>query len=81
MLQENLQRLKEKAPLVNCITNPVTMNDCANLLLACGASPIMADDPEEAVYITRLSAALALNLGTLSRRRVSAMECRDTFRR
>ena len=60
-------------PLIHCITNFVTANDVANLLLACGASPIMADDPEESAYITALSAGLVLNLGTLSRRRVPAM--------
>ena len=44
LLVEELQR---KRPLVHCITNYVTANDCANILLAIGASPIMADDPEE----------------------------------
>ena len=72
-LSEYLSRVRRQAPVIHAISNYVTANDVANLLLACGASPIMADDPEEAVYITRLSAALALNLGTLSRRRVSAM--------
>ena len=72
-LGEYLSRVRQQAPVIHAISNYVTANDVANLLLACGASPIMADDPEEAVYITRLSAALALNLGTLSRRRVSAM--------
>lgn len=72
-LSEYLSRVRRQAPVIHAISNYVTANDVANLLLACGASPIMADDPEEAVYITRLSAALALNLGTLSRRRVPAM--------
>lgn len=72
-LGEYLSRVRQQAPVIHAISNYVTANDVANLLLACGASPIMADDPEEAVYITRLSAALALNLGTLSRRRVPAM--------
>ena len=72
-LSEYLSRVRRQAPVIHAISNYVTANDVANVLLACGASPIMADDPEEAVYITRLSAALALNLGTLSRRRVSAM--------
>ena len=72
-LGDYLSRVRQQAPVIHAISNYVTANDVANLLLACGASPIMADDPEEAVYITRLSAALALNLGTLSRRRVLAM--------
>ena len=38
-----LDRVRERRPLIHCITNYVTANDVANLLLACGASPIMAD--------------------------------------
>ena len=40
-----LENLHQKSPLIHNITNYVTANDCANILLACGASPIMADDP------------------------------------
>lgn len=46
-LEECLQAVRKKAPLIHCITNYVTVNDCANLLLAAGASPIMADEEEE----------------------------------
>ena len=73
MLAETLARVRESAPLVHCITNYVTVNDCANVLLACGASPIMADDPGEAEEITSLAAGLVLNLGTLDQRKLSAM--------
>ena len=55
-----LNNLKTVAPLVHCITNYVTINDCANILLACGASPIMADDPDESAEITSLAKALLL---------------------
>ena len=72
-LSEYLSRVRRQAPVIHAISNYVTANDVANVLLACGASPIMADDPEESAYITALSAGLVLNLGTLSRRRVSAM--------
>ena len=58
---------------MHCITNYVTANDCANLLLACGASPIMADDPEEAEEITAGCASLVLNLGTPNPRKLEAM--------
>lgn len=68
-----LERVKEKAPLVHCITNYVTVNDCANLLLACGASPIMADEPEEAEEITAICGGLTLNIGTLNRHTIPAM--------
>lgn len=66
-------RLRETRPLVHCITNYVTANDCANLLLACGALPMMADDPEEAEEATALSRGLCLNLGTLHSRTIPAM--------
>lgn len=72
-LSEYLSRVRQQAPVIHAISNYVTANDVANLLLACGASPIMADDPEESAYITALAAGLVLNLGTLSRRRVPAM--------
>lgn len=73
MLAEQLACVRRKAPLVHSITNYVTANDCANILLACGASPIMADDPGEAEEITSLAAGLVLNLGTLDQRKLSAM--------
>lgn len=65
--------LREKSPLVHCITNYVTAGDTANMLLAAGASPIMADDPAETAEITARADALVLNMGTLSERHVSAM--------
>ena len=43
-----LQALRRRRPLVHCVSNQVSANDCANLLLALGASPIMARAPEEA---------------------------------
>lgn len=74
MLGELLEAVRRQGPLVHAITNYVTANDCANVLLACGASPIMADDPAEAEEVTALCAALTLNLGTLSQDRAHAME-------
>ena len=68
-----LERVRATSPMVHSITNYVTANDCANLLLACGASPIMADDAQEAAEITARCAALNINLGTLSGRRAEAM--------
>ena len=68
-----LQNLRDRRPLVHAITNYVTANDCANLLLACGASPIMADEPDEAPEITAHAAGLVLNLGTLHRTTIPAL--------
>lgn len=68
-----LDRVRQNAPLVHNITNYVTANDVANLLLACGARPVMADDPREAGEIAAHAAALHLNLGTFSPARYEAM--------
>lgn len=73
MLSGLMGAIRAQMPLVHCITNYVTANDCANLLLACGASPIMADDPDECREVTRMCRALVLNLGTPSPRRTEAM--------
>lgn len=62
-----------KSPLIHNITNYVTVNDVANILLAAGASPIMADELEEAADITAICNALCLNIGTLNSRTIPAM--------
>ena len=46
MLKECLDQVRKKAPVVHNITNYVTVNDVANVILACGGSPIMSDEPE-----------------------------------
>lgn len=58
------QKVRETQPLVHTISNLVSANDCANLLLAVGASPIMASAIQEMEDITRISQATVLNLGT-----------------
>ena len=67
------QAVQDRPPLVHCITNPVTANDCANLILAAGGSPVMADNPREAAQITARSQCLVLNLGTLQDTAFQAM--------
>ena len=73
MLSPFLERVRTRSPLIHNITNYVTANDCANLLLACGASPIMADDPQEVAEITAGCDGLVLNLGTLHTHTIPAM--------
>lgn len=73
MFREMLANVREKSPLIHNITNYVTANDCANILLAVGASPIMADDAQEVWDITGICAGLNLNLGTLNSRTVQSM--------
>lgn len=68
-----LDEVRNKKPLVHNITNYVTVNDCANILLALGASPIMADDIKEAADITKISSALVINIGTLNERTIESM--------
>ena len=65
-VSEALDNVRKVNPLVHSITNYVTVNDCANILLAIGASPIMADDINECADITKLSKALVINIGTLN---------------
>lgn len=69
MLSDSVIR---KNPLVHCISNIVSANDCANLLLAVGASPIMAQAPEEMAEIAAMADALVLNTGTPSREKLEA---------
>ena len=73
MLSEILERNRRASPLVHCISNYVTANDCVNLLLASGASAIMADDADEVEEITAMCQALVINLGTPNPRRLEAM--------
>ncbi|MEA4992440.1 MAG: hydroxyethylthiazole kinase [Oscillibacter sp.] len=73
MMRELLENVRRQAPLIHNITNYVTVNDCANILLACGASPIMADDLEEAEEITSICGGLNINIGTLNQRTIPAM--------
>ena len=73
MSSEYLEKVRRMRPVVHTITNYVTANDCANLLLAAGASPIMADAPEETAQIAAMADALVLNLGTLSASKREAM--------
>ena len=68
-----VEQIRTAAPLVHCITNYVTVNDVANVLLAVGARPIMADECTEAAEITALCAGLCLNIGTLNTRTIPGM--------
>lgn len=73
MFNKVFQNLQEGMSIVHCITNYVTVNDVANIILASGASPIMADDVDEVSDITSICNALALNIGTLNTRTIESM--------
>lgn len=72
-ISDSLLTLKEKKPLVHHITNYVTVNDCANITLAIGASPVMADDIGEVAEMVSFASALVLNIGTLNSRNIESM--------
>lgn len=69
-----IKNVKEKCPLTHCITNFVTVNDCANAVLAIGASPIMAEELDEVEEIVNISDALVINIGTLKHPQIEAMK-------
>jgi len=68
-----LNKVRESKPLVHHITNYVTVNDCANITLAIGASPVMADAVGEAADIAAIAKAVVLNIGTLNERSIPSM--------
>jgi hydroxyethylthiazole kinase len=76
---EILERIRNARPVVHSITNYVVMNSTANVLLAMGASPIMAHAPEEMEDISRISSALVVNIGTLSKPWIEAMHLACRF--
>ena len=73
VLKTMLENVRAKTPLVHNITNYVTVNDVANILLACGGSPIMSDEPEDVADITSICGGLNLNIGTLNQRSIEGM--------
>jgi hydroxyethylthiazole kinase len=72
-LPENLQAIRDRAPLIHNITNLVVTNLTANALLALGASPAMVESTDEVAELARIADALVVNLGTMSSDRAAAM--------
>lgn len=68
-----LKNVKDQTPLTHCITNTVTVNDCANAALAVGGSPIMADDAEEVAEVVDIANVLVINIGKLSHGQIEAI--------
>ena len=70
---DNIIRIVHKRkPLIHSITNYVSMNDCANILLACGGAAIMAEDALEVRQITAICDGLNLNIGMLNENKLEA---------
>ena len=74
MLGNYLDEVRKKAPLIHNITNYVTINDVANMVLACGASPIMSDEPTDIEEITSICQGLNINMGMLNPRKIESMQ-------
>lgn len=70
---ENLQKIRETQPLIHNITNFVVMNYTANVLLAMGASPVMAHAENEVEEMVAFAGSLVLNIGTLTDSWVDSM--------
>lgn len=73
MFSKILSNVRENCPLIHNITNYVTVNDVANVLLACGGSPIMSDDSDEVEEITSICGGLNINIGTLNKNTIPSM--------
>lgn len=65
-----MKDLRERSPRVHCITNYVTAGDVANMVLAAGGSPVMAQGLHEVEDVTSICSSLVLNLGTLEERTI-----------
>jgi hydroxyethylthiazole kinase len=72
-LGDSLSLLRARRPLIHNITNFVVMNWTANVLLALGASPVMAHAPEEVEDFAAMAGALVVNIGTLDAAFIEAM--------
>ena len=73
VLKTMLENVRAKSPLVHNITNYVTVNDVANVLLAAGGSPIMSDDANDVEDITSICGGLNINIGTLNKNTIPSM--------
>lgn len=63
-ISEIVGAVRSQSPLVHCITNYVTVNDCANALLGVGASPVMAHCIQETADMAAIASAVVINMGT-----------------
>ena len=76
----HLNAVRHKKPLVQCITNFVTVNDCANIILAAGGSPTMAEHPQEVEEAVRKAKALVCNMGAIDKVEAMVLAGREANR-
>ena len=67
---ELINKVKKINPLVLHYTNEVTINDCANITLALGASPLMSYSNEEVEEIVSIASSVVINIGTMNSNRL-----------
>jgi len=68
-----IDEIRKRKPLIHHITNYVTVYDCAQAVISCGALPVMADAVEECAEMTGYADALVLNIGTLNSLQINSM--------
>ena len=68
------EAVRSEPPLIHAITNPISINQCANAILAVGGRPMMAEHPREVEKITETADALLLNLGNITDVRMESMQ-------
>jgi len=68
-----MENVRMKKPLVHHITNYVTVNDCANICICSGGSPVMTDELKDVEDMVSIANAVVLNMGTLNERTVQSM--------
>lgn len=73
-ISEIIEKLRNECPLTHCITNYVTINDCANAVLAIGGSPAMANEEPEIAEFVNIAGATVINLGNLLDNQIEAMK-------
>jgi len=73
-----LKNVKNKIPITNCITNYITINDCANAILGIGGSPIMGDN-EEIKDFLEIFDALVINMGAMAKTQIEAIKIGTTY--
>ena len=66
IISKILTDTRQQRPLIHCITNPISINQCANTILAVGGRPMMAEHPKEAAEVTQTARGLLLNLGNIT---------------
>lgn len=74
LIAAGVGEVRAKQTIIHHITNYISINDCANVTLAIGASPIMANDPDEVAEVVAQSSALVLNLGTPNTRMLDSIQ-------